>query len=112
MGRKRIYQHHKIPNTVVMMVQTMIQDYPRRKRMLEYSSASSDVVNDECIKLNSIIEDAMNANEPMLNALIIGDIINERGYYQSEATSISSKNLYYRLKRKLIEDIAVRCNLI
>lgn len=112
MGRRRIYQHHKIPATVVRMVQTMVQDYPRRKRIIEYSSASSDIANATCMRLNQIIEIAINEEEPMLNAIIVGDIINDRGYYQSEATVISSKNLYYKTKRRLIEDIATRCNLI
>ena len=112
MGRRRIYQHHNIPDTVVMMVQTMIRDYPRRKRVIEYSSASSDTVTDECMRLNEIIEKAINTNEPMLNAIIIADIIKERGYNQSEAVLISSKNLYYRIKRELIEEIALTCNWI
>lgn len=112
MGRRRIYQHHKIPSTVVMMVHAMVQDYPRRKRVVEYSSVSSDSVKTECIRLNKIVESAIDEEEPMLNALIIGDIINERGYNQSEATSLASKNLYYSLKRQLIEDIAIKCEWI
>lgn len=112
MGRKRIYQHHSIPGTVVIMVQAMIQDYPRRKRMIEYSSSDNPIVNDECIRLNKIIDDAIATDEPMLSAMIVKDIISNRSYYNSEATNISSKDLYYRIKRKLIEDIANKCNLL
>lgn len=112
MGRKRIYQHHSIPGTVVVMVQAMIQDYPRRKRIIEYSAAKNDLVNEECIRLNKIVDDAISVDEPMLSSLIVKDIISNRSYYHSEATNISSKDLYYRIKRKLIEDIAIKCNLL
>lgn len=110
MGRKRIYQHYKIPHSVVFMVEAIIQDYPRRKRAIEYASVSSESASEEYIRLNKIIEAAIDQEEPMVNALLISDIINGRGYNSSEATTLASKNLYYRLKRQLVETIASNCN--
>lgn len=109
MGRRRIYQHHKIPNTVAHMVYAMIKDYPRRKRIVEYSSAQSEQTNEECIRLNHIVDSCIDADESILGAIIIQDIINQRGYDQSEATVYSSKNKYYNVKDKIIEDIAIMC---
>ena len=108
MGRKRIYQHYDVPGTVVSMVQAMIQDYPRRQKLIDADRCNST----ECIRLNAIITDIINSYEPMLSSIILSDIINCRGYDSSQAVSFASKNLYYNLKHKIIQDIATRCNLI
>lgn len=110
MGRSRIYQHHKIPITVSQMVYALIRDYPRRKRIIEYSSASSDSSCAECIRLNSIVDACIDESEAILGAIIIQDIINQRGYDQSDACLYSSKNKYYNVKNQFIEDIAISCN--
>ena len=112
MGRRRIYQHHTVPGTVVSLVQAIIQDYPRRKKLIESPSINSPGTNEECIRLNFIIEGIINSHEPMLSAIIISDIINCRGYDHSEASAIASKNLYYGLKNKIIEEIAIKNNLV
>jgi hypothetical protein len=86
----------------------MIRDYPRRQRLIDADACE----HNECARLNAIITDVVNSYEPMLSTIILWDVINSRGYYQSMATNISSKNLYYKVKRKLIEDIAIKCDLI
>lgn len=103
--------HHSVPGTVIMIVQAMIQDYPRRKRIVEYSASDINVI-DECVKMNAIIEDVMRGYEPTLSAIIIADIINCKGYDRSEASSIASKNLYYNVKHKIIEEIAFKSHLV
>ena len=110
MGRRRIYMHHNVPGSVVSLVYTLIQDYPRRKSLLEESSAENCL--EECSRLNKGIEDSINSYEPMLSAIIISDIINCRGYDRSEAAMFASRKLYYNLKHKLISDIALKFNLI
>lgn len=112
MGRRRIYQHHSIPGSVVLLVQAVVQDYPRRKRIIEYSGATSTIVEEECAKLNRIIEDVVNGDERLLSIIILEDIFRNIGYRKSEATSIASKNLYYSRKCKIIEDIARNCNFL
>lgn len=112
MGRRRIYMHHSVPGTVVSIVQTMIQDYPRRKRFVECSLSDDTEAKGECLRLNRAIDDIVNSYEPTLSGIIVSDIINCRGYDRSEAAMIASKNLYYNLKHKLIEDIALKFNLI
>lgn len=112
MGRRRIYQHHKIPSTVSHMVYALIRDYPRRKRIVEYSSASSEGSYAECIRLNNIVDACVYDEEAILGAIIIQDIINQRGYDQSDASVYSSKNKYYNVKNKIIEDIAISCDWI
>ena len=112
MGRRRIYQHYEVPGTVALMVNAMIQDYPRRKRLIEYSSAPSEDVRNICLQMNSVIDASINDCEPLLSAIIISDIISCRGYDRSEATGIASKNLYYRVKQKIIEEIAEKLHLV
>ena len=112
MGRRRIYQHHSIPGSVVLLVQAVVQDYPRRKRILEYSSGATDTVEEACTRLNHIIEDVVNSDERLLSIIILEDIFRNVGYNKSEATSIASKNLYYSRKSKIIEDIAKGCNFL
>lgn len=108
MGRKRIYQHYSVPGSVVSVVQAMIQDYPRRQRLID----DNESLNDEWAHIHQIITDTINSYEPMLSSIILSDIINCRGYYSSKATIIASKSLYYSLKHKIIQEIATRCNLI
>ena len=108
MGRRRIYQHYDVPGTVVSMVQAMIQDYPRRQKLID----SDGCISEEWARLNSIIAEAINAYEPMLSSIILVDIIHSKGYDSSSASIIASKNLYYNLKHKLIQDIARKCNLL
>lgn len=112
MGRRRIYQHYNLPSTVVGMVYAVIKDYPRRKRIIEYSSASSDAVSEECMRLNHLVDSCIDEEEAILSAIIIRDIVNLRGYDQSEASCYASKNKYYNVKTKLIEDIAFKFNLL
>jgi hypothetical protein len=112
MGRRRIYQRHTVPGTVVSLVQAIIQDYPRRKKLIEATSINNPNTNEECTRLNFIIEDTVNSHEPMLSAIIVSDIINCKGYDHSEASIIASKNLYYNLKHKIIEEIAIKVNLV
>jgi hypothetical protein len=112
MGRRRIYQHHKIPITVSQMVYALIRDYPRRKRIVEYCSAPSENSRAECVRLNNIVDACIDEGEAILGAIIIQDIINQRGYDQSDASVYSSKNKYYNVKNKIIEDIAVMCDWI
>lgn len=108
MGRRRIYQHYDVPGTVASMVQAMIQDYPRRQRLID----SQGSIAEEWVRLNGIITEVINAHEPMLSSIILSDIIQCKGYDSSKASILASKNLYYSLKHKLIQDIAQRCNLI
>lgn len=108
MGRRRIYQHYDVPGTVRVMIQAMIQDYPRRQRLID---ANEDIGN-EWMSLNVIIADIVNSCDPILNNIILSDIINARGYDRSNATNIASKMTYYNAKRKLIQDIAEKCNLL
>ena len=108
MGRKRIYQHYDVPGTVKLMVQAMIQDYPRRQKLID---ADEDIGN-EWTRLNAIITDIVNSYEPVLSNIILSDIINTRGYDMSLASNISCRQVYYRVKRKIIQDIATKCNLI
>ena len=108
MGRKRIYQHYDVPGTVVSMVQAMIQDYPRRQKLID---ADGDI-SEEWARLNGIITEVINTHEPMLSSIILSDIIQCRGYDSSKAAVLASKNLYYNIKHKLIQDIATKCNLI
>lgn len=112
MGRRRVDQHYKIPNSVVKVVETIIQDYPRRKRLIEYSTLTNELVVNEYVRLNRIIETAIEREEPVVSSMIVFDIINSRGYNFSEATNIASKNLYYRVKRQLIENIAENIHLL
>ena len=108
MGRRRIYQHYDVPGTVASMVQAMIQDYPRRQKLID----TDGCISEEWIRLNSVIAEVINSHEPMLSSIILSDIIQCRGYDSSKASILASKNLYYNLKHKLIEDIARKCNLI
>jgi hypothetical protein len=112
MGRRRIYQHHNIPSSVTGMVYALIRDYPRRKRIVEYSSASTDRSVLECVRLNDIVDSCIDKDEAILGAIIIQDIINQRGYDQSYASVYSSKKKYYNVKNKIIEDIAISCDWI
>lgn len=112
MGRRRIYQHYSIPSTVVGLVYAIIKDYPRRKRIVEYSSALSEAAYTECMRLNHIVDACVDEEEAILSAIILRDIINQRGYDQSEASAYSSKNKYYNVKNKLIEDIAFKFDLL
>lgn len=108
MGRKRIYQHYDVPGTVASMVQAMIQDYPRRQKLID----SEGCIAEEWARLNSVIAEVINSHEPMLSSIILSDIIQCKGYDSSKASIIASKNLYYSLKHKLIQDIAEKCKLI
>ena len=108
MGRRRIYQHYDVPGSVVSLVQAMIQDYPRRQRIIDCDGD----ISPELERLNEIICDTTNSHDPMLCSIILDDIINARGFEKSKATIISSKKLYYNMKRKIIQDIAIQCHLI
>lgn len=108
MGRKRIYQHYNVPGTVKVIVQAMIQDYPRRQKLID----DNRDIGSEWIHLNAMIADTVNSYEPVLSNIILSDIINARGYDRSLASNISCQQVYYRIKRKIIQDIAEKCNLI
>ena len=108
MGRQRIYQHYDVPGTVASMVQAMIQDYPRRQKLID----SEGCIAEEWVRLNKIITDIINSYEPILSNIIVSDIINSRGYDMSQASTFSCRQSYYRVRRKIIQDIARKCNLI
>lgn len=110
MPRRRIYIRYEQPESVVRIVEAIIADYPRRERMIAYSTQDDGILT-EYKRLNNIVDDAINSIEPHLCSIIRGDIIDHIGYERSRAACISSKGAYYRRKHKFVHDIAVALSL-
>ncbi|MBQ3015268.1 MAG: hypothetical protein IJD79_00650 [Clostridia bacterium] len=111
MGRKKIYNNWNHPQSLVNIIETIISDYPRRDRIVRFSSASETVI-EEYRRLNAIIDRAVNELEPELARIVKCDMIDRIGYDKSRASLCASKSTYYNRKRKLIHDIAVYMCLV
>jgi len=110
--KKKIYQRHDIPASVVNIVIALCADFPRRKKCLTLNSNVPETVKMRYKEFNNAITDSLQEIEVGLQKIIINDIVDNRGYSKSGAQIVISKNAYYRRRRKLIYDIAVLLNLI
>lgn len=105
MGRKRVYERYKHPYSLVTMVEAIVADYPRRERVIKYSSEDEAIIT-EYSRINSIIDEMVNVLESELAEIIKDDIVNRVGYERSRAALFAAKKTYYRRKSMLIHDIA------
>lgn len=111
MGRRRIYRNWKHPPSLVHTIEALIIDYPRRERIIRYSSAS-ELTLEEYRRLNGIIDNAVESVEPDLAKIVKCDIVERIGFDKSRASLLASKCTYYNRKRLLIHDVAVSLHLV
>ena len=111
MARQNLYFKYDIPTSFVDIVKTVCADYNRRERAIKFGTITGDVL-DCYIKLNSIVDKALEEVEVGIRRDMLSDIQKRRGYDFSSAALIISKNTYYRRKRKLIYDIAKELALL
>lgn len=111
MGRNKIYFKYDDPATVVRIVEAVISDFPRKERVIAYSSAAPELLA-RYIAVNAAINDAIVKVEPKLCRNIMNDIIDRVGYEKSNAAMYTSKGAYYRRRRMFIHDVAVALMLV
>ena len=111
MSRQKMYFKWEIPKTVVDVVKSHCADYKRRERMIKFSTITGAVL-DEYVRLNSIIDNALEDVEVGIRQELLEDVAKGRGYDYSAASPFLAKNTYYPRKRKLIHDIAEGLSLI
>ena len=111
MGRHKIYFKYDDPITVVRIVEAIISDFPRKERVIAYSSAAPELLS-RYIAVNTVINNAVTKFEPQLCRIIVHDIIDRVGYEKSDAAMYTSRGAYYRRRKMLIHDIAVELMLI
>lgn len=113
MGRKKLYDNKiKHPYSLVHTIEAIIADYPRRDRIIRFSSASEETLS-EYRRLNDIIDNVISeTSELELARIVKNDIIERLGYEKSRAHMLSSKCTYYNLKRKIIHCVAVNMHLV
>lgn len=110
-GRHRIYDGFDIPSGVVRMVTAICADYERREHEIKYSAAVGKVLCRH-VELNTAVEDALRDIEPGLREAMLHDVAQGVGYNRSSVCAVVSKNAYYRRRRKLVHDIAVKLSLL
>ncbi len=111
MARQKMYFKYDIPTSVVDIVKTICADYNRRERAIKFGTITGEVL--ECyVRLNAIIDKALEEVEVGIRKDMLSDIQKRRGYDFSAASPVISKNTYYRRKRKLIYDIAKELALL
>ena len=110
--KKKIYQRHDIPESVVNVVIALCADFPRRNKCLTLNRNVTETAKERYRQFNNAITDALQGIEVGLQKIIFNDIVDNRGYGRSGAQIVISKNAYYRRRRKLIYDIAVLLDLI
>ena len=111
MARKRMFFKYEIDSSVVSIVKSIIADYDRREKLIKYSNVTGAVL-DELIKLNAIVDRALEDIECGMRRDIVQDITYGRGFFKSNCCVMMEKNTYYRRRRKLVYDIAVELHLI
>lgn len=113
MGRKKLYDNKiKHPYSLVHTIEAIIEDYPRRDRIIRFSSASKETTS-EYRRLNDIIDTVIaETSEPELAKIVKNDIVERIGYDKSRAHMLASKCTYYNLKRKIIHCVAVKLHLV
>lgn len=110
MGRSKIYYKYDLPYSAVRVVETLIEDYPRREAMIKNTEFLEDV--EELQRINNAIEECVGLFEPVLCAIVKEDIINRVCYERSRAAYISSRAMYYRRRKKFIHDVANALKLV
>lgn len=111
-GRKRLLNRYDIPLSALRLAEAIIEDYPRRKRVIQYTAAESEMVLDNYRRLNNAIDDVVAGFDPGLSRVILSDIISRKGYSHSLAQDFASKNTYYAHRKKMIIDICERLNIL
>lgn len=107
MPRRAIYKLRGIPFSVVRVVYSICGDYERREKAIR-----SDNATEAMVRLNAIVDEALEDIEPAIRRDIISDISDGRGYYKSNCCIMMEKNTYYRRRRKLVYDIAKAMQLL
>lgn len=111
MARQKMYFKYEIPTSIVEIVKVVCSDYDRREKQIKHGIVTGDVLA-TYVRLNNIVDCALEDIEVGIRKDILKDIQYRRGYDFSPASPLISKNTYYRRKRKLIYDIAVGLALI
>ena len=102
---------HAIPSSIVHIVYAICADYDRRACVTESNGYDGAVVQ-ECHRLNTIVDNAMDDVECGIRRHMLNDIIYARGYERSPCACFIAKNTYYARRRKVIHDIAFALNLL
>ena len=111
-GRKRLLHRYDIPLSVLRLAEAIIEDYPRRKRVIQYTATESELVLENYRRINGIIDEVVSGFDPGLSKVIFSDIIARKGYSHSLAQDFTSKNTYYTHRKKMIIDICERLNIL
>lgn len=111
MARQKLYFKYEIPTVVVEIVKSVCVDYDRRERAIKFSNVTGAVLT-RYIELNNAVDKALAAIEVGLRKDMLSDINKKRGFQFSAASTLISKNAYYRRRRKLIYDIAKELALL
>ena len=112
MPRPKLYRKWVIPDNVVDIVKSVCADYDRRKRAIQASLLTAEVMR-EYIRLNDAVDKALTDNvEEALREYMLTDIQLNRGYDLSPTSPYLAKNTYYQRKRKVVHDIALELHLI
>ena len=105
------YRKWDLPPTVVQLVVDMCKDYDRRNVVINFNTASKDVIESHK-RTNGIIDAALETVEQGLRRDMLNDIILNRGYNFSPTSPIISKCTYYLRKRQIVYTIAKQMFLI
>ena len=111
MAKRRRFYMWDIPHSVAAIVKSVCADYSRRQNAIESESVSGEV-RAEYVRINTVIDAALDEIEKGIKEMFLRDIVDGRGYAFSPASLYLAKNSYYNRKRKLVHDIAVGLNLI
>lgn len=105
MARRKAVDKWEVPETVVQIVKAFCADYSRRAKALSRHNVSDDTVA-LYVKLNSVIDAALEEVEEGIRQIMLTDIQLGRGYDFSPASPFLAKNTYYQRKRKIVHKIA------
>lgn len=109
--RTKVYSDEDIPRSVSRVVAAICADYDRRENMIKYSAATGAVL-DRSVELNAAVEQALGTVESGIRDSMLRDIALGVGYERSPVSLMLSKGAYYRRRKQIIHDIAVRLSLM
>ena len=112
MARGRVFDEHRLPRGVVMLVTSILADYERRATVLRDGGEVTSAVLDRYRELNGAVDAALEDLEVAIRRDMMCDIALGRGYRKSCAQYILSKNAYYKRRRKVVYDVALRLKLL
>lgn len=111
MGRHRIYTPFDVPNGVLCIVRGIVMDAKRRNDEIKIGIDNKDKES-LYISMQNAIDESLEEIDVGFRQYLLDDIASGNGFDKSCASLFSSRGTYYRVKRKLIHDIAERLNLI